>query len=100
MPQVTVYVREEDLDAWKAIQRKSEFLSNAINGVSSNGRTTGFEPVNPGSSPGSPAKDWISAGTMTPGCCLDKKNKCKHWEWDGLGSKYINKNTKEEIGVL
>jgi hypothetical protein len=107
MPQVTVYVREEDLDAWKAIQRKSEFLSNAINGLSTNGRSEAFEASNPGSSPGEPAMDakWKSAGEaakalMTPGCCLDKKNKCKHWEWDGLGSKYINKNTKDEIEVL
>jgi len=31
MPQVTVYVREEDLDSWKAISKKSEFIHNAIN---------------------------------------------------------------------
>lgn len=56
MPQVTVYVRDEDLDKWKAIQRKSEFVSNAINGLSSNGRTEGFEPSYLGSSPSEPAK--------------------------------------------
>ena len=31
MPQVTVYVREEDLDAWKAIEKKSEFIHEALN---------------------------------------------------------------------
>ena len=31
MPQVTVYIREDDLDKWKALDKKSEFLSNALN---------------------------------------------------------------------
>lgn len=30
MPQVTVYVRDEDLDKWKAIEKKSEFLHRAL----------------------------------------------------------------------
>lgn len=102
---VNVWIRKECQEAWNQIDNKSEWISDMLlNGVSSKGEsvatTEAFEASNPGSSPGSPAKDWISAGTMTPGCCLDKKNKCKHWEWDGLGSKYINKNTKDEIEVL
>lgn len=98
---VNVWIRQECQEAWNQIDNKSEWISDMLlNGVSSNGRTEAFEASNPGLSLGNPAKDWISAGIMTPGCCLDKKNKCKHWEWDGLGSKYINKNTKEEIGVL
>ena len=115
MPQVTVYVREEDLDAWKAIQRKSEFLSNAINGLSSNGRTEGFEPSNSGSSPGEPAKDkWNTAGKpiqdrydssmeaaralMTPGCCLIKETNCKHFKWVMESGEFINENTGERRG--
>lgn len=31
MPQVTVYIRAEDMDAWKAIEKKSEFIHNALN---------------------------------------------------------------------
>lgn len=105
MPQVTVYVREEDLDAWKAIQRKSEFLSNAINGLSSNGRTEGFEPSNSGSSPGEPAIDtkWKNAGEaamalMTPGCCLIKETNCKHFKWVMESGEFINENTGERRG--
>ena len=56
MPQVTVYIREEDIDKWRAIQRKSEFISNALNGLSSNGRTVDFDSANLGSSPSEPAK--------------------------------------------
>jgi hypothetical protein len=31
MPQVTVYVRNEDLDKWKAIDKKAEWLHECIN---------------------------------------------------------------------
>lgn len=31
MPQVTVYVREEDLEKWKSIPKKAEFIHNALN---------------------------------------------------------------------
>lgn len=31
MPQVTVYIREDDLDKWKALEKKSEFIHTALN---------------------------------------------------------------------
>ena len=31
MPQVTVYVRSEDLEKWKAVEKKSEFIHKALN---------------------------------------------------------------------
>lgn len=31
MPQVTVYIRNEDLPRWKSIEKKTEFLSRALN---------------------------------------------------------------------
>lgn len=30
MPQVTVYVRKEDLEHWEAIEKKSQFIHNAL----------------------------------------------------------------------
>lgn len=33
MPQVTVYVREEDIEKWRAIEHKSQFLHDAIHGT-------------------------------------------------------------------
>lgn len=30
MPSVQVYIREEDYDKWKAIEKKSEFIHNAL----------------------------------------------------------------------
>ena len=32
MPQVTVYIREEDIDTWKSLDRKSEFIHKALIG--------------------------------------------------------------------
>lgn len=31
MPQVTVYIRAEDMEAWKGVAKKSEFIHNALN---------------------------------------------------------------------
>lgn len=33
MPQVTVYIREDDLPIWKAIDKKSEFIHQALVGT-------------------------------------------------------------------
>jgi hypothetical protein len=33
MPRVTQYIREEDMDKWKAIKNKSEFIHNALKDV-------------------------------------------------------------------
>lgn len=30
MPQVTVYIRKEDLAAWEGVKKKSEFMHNAL----------------------------------------------------------------------
>lgn len=30
MPQVTVYIRQEDLSAWQALEKKSEFIHRAL----------------------------------------------------------------------
>jgi len=32
MPQVTVYIRDDDLELWKSVEKKSEFIHNALNG--------------------------------------------------------------------
>ena len=31
MPQVTVYIRQDDLEAWKSIEKKSEFMHTVLN---------------------------------------------------------------------
>lgn len=31
MPDVKIYIRAEDLDKWLAIEKKSEFIHNALN---------------------------------------------------------------------
>lgn len=34
MPQVTVYIRNEDLEQWKALENKSQAISDMLNGGS------------------------------------------------------------------
>lgn len=34
MPQVTVYIREEDIDKWRSIRKKSRFISVALQTLS------------------------------------------------------------------
>ena len=46
MPKVTVYVRNEDLDKWKAVEKKTEFIHNALNPDENDGRlATRYELV-------------------------------------------------------
>jgi hypothetical protein len=33
MPQVTVYIRNEDIEKWRAIEQKAEFIHDALNSV-------------------------------------------------------------------
>jgi len=40
MPQVTVYVRLEDLEQWKAIEKKSDFLAKALKDLRENPTVT------------------------------------------------------------
>lgn len=34
MPQITVYLRQGDVEAWKSVEKKSEFLHNALQHLS------------------------------------------------------------------
>lgn len=55
MPQVTVYIREEDLEKWKAIEKKSEFIHNAL-----------ASKPSPSNSLGTPNEDGIVHGIYAP----------------------------------
>lgn len=109
MPQVFVYVRNDDLDRWRAVERKSEFLHLALNRLPSPGFSE--EPVKPR------VVLPISGGVAIPGvvtgaafvpkppdpetgypCCLGKRP-CKHWQWDGNKSAYVNSLTGKEREV-
>lgn len=44
VPTVPVYIRKDDYDKWRAIERPSEFIHNALNGV---GETREIAPMRP-----------------------------------------------------
>ena len=104
MPQVTVYIREEDLEKWKAIPKKAEFVHHAINLehvqekidkhpeaniVETNEHTVvkeSFEQF---------LEDYSKPGTRPPHPiygypCCHKEAPCKHWAWDELQSIWTN----------
>lgn len=101
MPQVTVYIRKEDLPLWKNLQNKSQEISDFLNqkkslakantgewakvsnGVSSNGRTSAFGAENLGSSPSVPTK------------CCSLKTPCKHWKYEGQEGYWYNELSGE-----
>ena len=78
MPRVNLYLNEADNKRWEKLDNKSKFVSDALNGLSSNGRTDGFEPSNLGSSPGEPAKELVGKIGM------GKLNLCGH----GAGAQF------------
>lgn len=86
MPQVTVYIREEDLPKWKAVEKKSEFISRALNE-----RVGETRPHTVPKLPNQPVK--VPPVNGFP-CCQSKK-RCKHWQWDSGEENWINTLTGE-----
>lgn len=111
MPQVTVYIREEDLDKWKAVDKKSAFISEALNSMGGEARPHVFpkdkvpqpvldkkftEYINKASVPIVEPKFVPKAPDPVEGypCCKLKKP-CKHWAWDGENEGWVNSITGE-----
>lgn len=85
-----------------------QFAKDHLDGLSSNGRTTGFEPVNLGSSPSEPAKDFEQflvdysvKGVVKPPHpvygypCCHNESPCKHWAYNDLDGNWVNSLTKQ-----
>lgn len=120
MPQQTVYIRNGDMDKWKALEHKSEFIHNAL--MMKNARSE-TEIASIAATIEAPQfnktvdKDFKEDHTiwdlpssavrnrmetvvpdllpMKMACCLMPKP-CKHWVWDeNRGEGYINTITGE-----
>ncbi len=78
MPQVSFYLRQGDIDAWRALENKAEFIHNALKGSTNHINT--LEDLGP--SEAAPSID-------LPTCCKGM-SPCKHWIWDGVQESYIN----------
>lgn len=102
MPQVTVYVREEDLPKWKALEKKSEFLHHALNGNVHSVSTTP-SPNRPFPEKPSIEQPFIpkppDPETGYP-CCLNERKPCKHWLFDGDDQVWVNSLTGKTREVL
>ena len=85
MPQVTVYIREEDLEKWKSVEKKSEFISNALRRVVS-------------SSP-SPLPNRQDKPLSIQRACCKLPKPCQHWIYDGTSETWTNVLDGEVKGV-
>lgn len=74
MPQVTVYVRKDDLPKWEALKKKSEFIHNALNPVPTMVGGEVFEAKDGGKF--KPIKV-CKHGSDPKFCKFAKKGKCK-----------------------
>jgi hypothetical protein len=110
MPQVTVYVRDEDLPKWKALEKKSAFIHKALN------RHLDAET----GTPAAPNKQWaessiekeslselLTEAPTTPGEALDKIKELEvardeelEFMQDQKEAYRISKKYKENIQAL
>lgn len=67
MPDVKVYIRTEDLDKWNAIEKKAQWLHDALSGTEI--KTKLEAPI---------VNEYIKEMGMA--CCL-LKTPCKHWSY-------------------
>lgn len=113
MPQVTVYIREGDVEKWKSIEKKAEFIHYALATVSSEGIKMHKEVFKKELSPG--AQDTINAvkrmeldapfvprppAPLTGYPCCQRAKPCKHWIFDGINSLWKNELTGKVREVL
>lgn len=95
MPQVTVYIRAEDMDAWKGVVKKSEFIHNALQDRSTyDGAKIVLREDLPPIVDTSPVPPTPAGEPALLPCCLGK-TPCKHWLWNGDEQAYINSITGE-----
>lgn len=105
MPQVTVYIRADDFEKWKALGRKSEFIHDALEAgraytvedntkLNNDGTVSPIDSGQPSKISTSPKGGWNAAGKLnviTNCCYLDKQ--CSHDVYDIDTGKYINTKT-------
>lgn len=82
MPQITVYIKKEDIPRWVSIENKAEFIRRALDN---------YKPED--------EQDKKFDGFP----CCKQNNPCKHWQWDTSFSCYVNTITgehKEDSSVV
>lgn len=74
-------------------------------GLSSSGRTSGFDPGNVGSIPAEPAKTQSTAFVPRPPDpetgypCCQQSRPCKHWKWNDIDTVWENELTGKQRGA-
>lgn len=95
MGRVNIYIRDSDIDTWRVIPNKSEWLHQMLSGTLTEKKldeaaahidavATKFVPKPPDPNTGYP-------------CCQSATHRCKHWVWDTNEAIYRNTLTNKTM---
>jgi len=105
MPQVHTYIRNEDMELWKSLPNKSEFIHNALNGFDLRKDYTEKLTAKIDKSPILNIPNLITADklesiepTLAP--CCKKASPCRQWKYNELNQTYVNTLTGEVKEVM
>lgn len=91
-----VFIRQENEDAWRALDNKSEWINERLGGTFSG------DPIKPESNLNFKKEEKISVSAtqkFNPKApdpelgydCCQRSSPCKHWVWDdAMGEGYVN----------
>lgn len=116
MPKQTIYVRDEDMEKWKALKDKSTKIHEMLVGIpptytpqSATTLSPGFKGIVDGvhvvvpQTPTSISQPFVpkppDPETGYP-CCQSTTHQCKHWVFDGVRSAWVNTLTGKEREVV
>lgn len=105
MPQQTVYIRNEDMEAWKKVPHKSQLIHEAIIGYTGHATVPGVTTADKLQEEGLDEFDKFMLDYSKPGKrpphpkygypCCHGKTPCKHWQWGGDEGAWVNSLTGE-----
>lgn len=106
MPDVKIYIRTSDLEKWNSIQKKSEFMHTALEALevlASPGKSRLYADIATRKAGEGHLElvEEVAPGSLVsiPSCCLNQKNRCKHWEFDGEASTWTNTRSGVVVSV-
>ena len=104
MPNRTIYIRNDDLLKWEAIDNKAEWLHERL--VVGVAVPAGFSSTLDGVKVAAPAQQANITEPFVPKppdpdsgypCCQSTTHRCKHWVWDTDAAVYRNTLTNKTL---
>lgn len=99
IPQVTVFVRNEDIEKWRAIDKKSLWIHQGLNPSDSPHQVESIpQPIlkPPNGESEEPVDKAIPLGQP----CCNNRSPCRHWQYNDLDATWKNSLTGEGREVV